>query len=887
MTTELQEHLQTILGGAYTLERELGGGGMSRVFVAEETALGRRVVIKVLAPELAEGLSAERFKREVRLAARLQHPHIVPLLAAGALPGGGLYYTMPYVEGESLRARLGRDGALPLADAVRIVGDVAGALAHAHRAGVVHRDVKPENILIADGGAVVADFGIAKAIHEARAAAGGDVRRSLTLTAEGTSLGTPTYMAPEQALGDLVDHRADLYALGAVAYELLVGRAPFDGRTAQQLLAAHATEPPEPIARRRPTTPPAVAAVVMRLLEKNPADRPQSAEEVLRALEGVTDAPRVTAASDTARPRVLRAAAWALVGVAATAGAVALGAVLAARRAPLRAESAQPIVASIVAPPGHELRPEAGFALSPAGSRLAFVAADARGATAIWIRPLDSLTATRVEGTERGSGPFWSPDGASFGFFAGGQLMVADLRARTRRALCPAPRPGGGAWTDTGDIVYSPDAIGATLFRVPAAGGACTALTRSRPGDFAHRRPSALPGGRRVLFNIARANVVLAADLTTGEISEVRRPGTDGQFARPDWLLFREEDGGPLYAQRLDLATLRTVGEPAVVLDRVSGFAAFASHTVTEHALVTVPPAAATQSLVSVNRKSEVVDSLVVPANSLSQFGAGGVLHSTSHDGRRVALGGLGLWLYDRDRRVATRARVETMAGQGIRDPSWGPGDSLIAYSTVFRGPLMLRVYHAATGTSDSLFASGRRIIRSPDWSPDGRRIAFQLAAGDSVLQDEIWVYSFAERRAARLWEPAGNLAAPRWSPDGRWLAYVSDESGTLEVYVRPASGPGVTARVSTAGGEAPRWRGDGRELYYRAPDGAIMAVGVRSGPALTLSPPRVAVAGPPFSRSARGFEVSPDGEQFVAFEREAPPVFTLVVNWAARLTPP
>ena len=244
------------------------------------------------------------------------------------------------------------------------------------------------------------------------------------------------------------------------------------------------------------------------------------------------------------------------------------------------------------------------------------------------------------------------------------------------------------------------------------------------------------------------------------------------------------------------------------------------------------------------------------------------------------------MWLHDRDRNVATRARVETRVGQGILDPAWSPGDSLIAYRTAFGGgPLALRVYHVRTGASDSLFASGRRNVRTPDWSPDGRRIAFQLSAGDSASNDEIWVYSFAERRASPAWAGAGNLANPRWSPDGRWLAYVSDETGAAEVYVRPMSGPGVAVRVSTAGGEIPRWRADGRELYYRAPDGAIMAVGVRSDAAIALSSPRVAVARPPFSRTVRTFDVTPDGGQFVAFGREDPPVFTLVLDWAARLS--
>jgi serine/threonine-protein kinase len=274
VTDDLRTRLQENLAGSYTIGRELGSGGMSHVFVADDTTLGRRVVVKVLRPELAEGLSAERFKREIRVAAKLQHPHIVPLLAAGELPAGIdpalLYFSMPLVEGESLRARLTREGNLPIADAIRILRDVASALAYAHRHGIVHRDIKPENILLADGGAVVTDFGIAKAITAARDGDGRSTSGDSTITQRGTSLGTPAYMAPEQAAGDEVDHRADFYALGVVAYEMLAGRPPFGGRTTQQLMAAHATEQPEPIERRRSTVPPALAELVMCLLEKQP-----------------------------------------------------------------------------------------------------------------------------------------------------------------------------------------------------------------------------------------------------------------------------------------------------------------------------------------------------------------------------------------------------------------------------------------------------------------------------------------------------------------------------------------------------------------------------------------------------------------------------------------
>ncbi len=276
----LRDQLQASLGNAYAIERELGGGGMSRVFVATETTLGRRVVVKLLPPELAHELSVERFRREIALAARLQHPHIVALLAAG--DSGGLpYYTMPFIDGESLRARIDRLSALPIADVVRILRDVAGALAYAHEQGIVHRDIKPENVLLTRQHALVADFGVAKALSAS-------MGQHEMLTATGIALGTPDYIAPEQAAADpTTDGRADLYALGAMAYEMLTGTPPFPGRTMQAKLHAHATETVRDVTEQRAATPPALAELVMRCLEKRPADRPQSADEVLQILETV------------------------------------------------------------------------------------------------------------------------------------------------------------------------------------------------------------------------------------------------------------------------------------------------------------------------------------------------------------------------------------------------------------------------------------------------------------------------------------------------------------------------------------------------------------------------------------------------------------------------
>jgi serine/threonine-protein kinase len=332
----LLEQLQAGLGTSYRIERELGGGGMSRVFLAEEIGLGRRVVVKVLPSDLAPAVSGERFRREIQLAAQLQHPHIIPLLTAGELAGGPgepalPYFTMPFVEGESLRTRLARGGELPIADVVHVLREVGLALAYAHEHGVVHRDVKPDNVLLSGGAAMVTDFGVAKALAESQRPEGLRGQRDPSaLTSLGLAIGTPAYMAPEQAAGDPgTDHRADLYAFGVLAYELLTGQPPFAGRPAPAVLAAHATERVEAVAQRRPACPPALAALIMRCLEKRPADRPQSAREIVHQLDALSTptgmTPNVTTAV-AAPPRLGRNAAPFLVAAVSVVAVLALAA---------------------------------------------------------------------------------------------------------------------------------------------------------------------------------------------------------------------------------------------------------------------------------------------------------------------------------------------------------------------------------------------------------------------------------------------------------------------------------------------------------------------------------------------------------------------------------
>jgi serine/threonine-protein kinase len=425
----LRDRLQSSLGAAYTLGRELGGGGMSRVFVARDEALGRAVVVKVLPPELAQGLSAERFSREIRLAATLQQANIVPVHLAGATADGLPYYTMPYVEGESLRHRLAR-GPVDVAEAVSILRDVARALAYAHARGIVHRDVKPDNVLLSGGAAVVTDFGIAKAVSASRAPARAD-----PLTQAGVSLGTPAYMAPEQALADpTLDHRADLYSLGVVAYEVLAGTPPFTGGTVQRLVAAHVGAVPAPLAQRRRDVPVALAALVTRLLAKDPAERPASADELIRLLDARTShaglaAPAVARAPDRRRLGRLLAGA-AVVGLLASTLVWRLG-----RARPAVPDDPVPAAAAAV-PPGSGVATVAVLYfenLSPDSSD-AFLAS---GITEEVISRLGSIERVRVKGRNavRALSPAVRDDYGALGRTLGVRYVVEGSVRRARRRV--------------------------------------------------------------------------------------------------------------------------------------------------------------------------------------------------------------------------------------------------------------------------------------------------------------------------------------------------------------------------------------------------------------------------------------------------------------------
>ncbi len=810
--TTIHSAFADALGGRYQLERELGRGGMATVYLAQDTRHHRRVAIKVLHPELSAVLGSDRFLKEIELTANLQHPHILPLFDSGEA-GGLLYYVMPYVEGESLRSRLLRERQLPVAAAVRIATDVADALAYAHRHGVIHRDIKPENILLHDDRPIVADFGIALAVQHS----GGE-----RMTQTGLSLGTPQYMAPEQATGERgVDLRADLYALGAVTYEMLAGEPPYTGPTAQAVVARMLSEEPPSLTARRRSVPEHVEATVLTALEKLPADRFAGAAEFAAALSGASPtravAPRVTAAERRrARWR------WAAAAVALVlAGAAAATLWTRPTRLPVPSRSAW---LEIVPPGGMDEMLGENLLLSPDGSRYVF----ARGRTGAFdsrlvLRRLDDTTEIELEGTARTVQATWSPDSRSIAFLRGSPLgprtlLVLPLDGRPPVEVVDSAS-GLGPWLADDTIVYTRRGV---LMGVSVQGGAPRVVrapdSSGVPSQF--RSAAALPG-RRLLVTILTPSIdewkIGVVSLDGGEL-RVLAKGVSARYVRPDFVLVVQQDGRLLAAPFDTLAGALT-GPLRPVLDGVDlGSTGSAKLSVADDGTLLYQGGTSGGVLVAVRRDGteRVLTQEVRNYNDLA----------VSPDGRWLATGINGLlWSLDLRRGILNRLTpgAEVGAGGLALFPVWRPDGRSVAY--VVMGDTMKSV--PAEGGEASVFAVTRGWHGS-SWSPDGRFLVSAVGSGDLRTLDlrtgtitDFLVSPFTEQ-------------APAFSSDARWVAYVSDESGRPEVYVRRFPDGGGRTRISVDGGSEPAWSTTGAEIFYRGP-GGFMAASVEVGDELVV----------------------------------------------------
>ena len=879
--TELPERLSTALADRYRLDRELGAGGMATVYLAHDLKHDRDVAIKVLHPDLGAALGGDRFLSEIRTTARLQHPHILPLLDSGEADGL-LYYVMPLVTGETLRARLERERQLPITDAVRIAREVASALDYAHRQNVIHRDIKPENILLHDGSALVADFGIALAVQSA----GGQ-----RMTQTGLSLGTPQYMSPEQAMGErTIDARSDIYALGAVTYEMLTGDAPFTGSSVQAIVAKVLTEKPTPLHTLRDTVTPAVEQAVFTALAKLPADRFESAKAFADALaaSGIGVGSPVSARAASLRSRRATVVTWALVACAI--GAAGVGGWT------LRAPPARQVV-RFPAPLAAGQRPPdvlaVPIALSPDGSHLAYVAIDSSTSRPmLYLRALDQLTATAIPGTEDAVTPFFSPNGLWIGFAtANGDLKKVSATGGPVSLLATGVERGGTpSWGDDHAIVFQ--ALGVPT-RVSDGGGVPVALVDSTNRDLRGTGYSVLPGGRAMLWRQCAYRYACDGDLAVLDLasgtSKVLVPGASrGWYLSSGHLVYATREGA-LFAVTFDLASLKVTSSPVAVLDGIQLIGARFQPAVTLSAsgsLAYVPGGATTASnrIVQVDRTGR-------EETFISKPGAYQSLR-LSPDGRRLAFhdrdarGGFQVWIHDLASATAQQLTVE---GTSIR-PAWSPDGRRVAFTTD-RG----RGFHVGSAPADGSGASAQETpdrvgVTTPSWTRDGQWIVFDRSSEDTKAGGREDIFAIATSGAPRAVRPAVvgpfNESTGEVSPDGKWIAYVSDETGRWQIYIQPFLAPGARTLISAGRASEAVWVSNNELAYINNDADSLMLARIEFGATTTVTRTALFDARPyaKGGRQTRNFDVTRDGRHVIMLKplvgaQKVEPI--VVLNWA------
>jgi len=838
--TDAFARLAAALEGRYRIERELGEGGMATVFLAGDLKHDRRVALKVLKPELAAVVGAERFLAEIRTTANLQHPGILPLFDSGEADSF-LYYVMPYVEGESLRDRLDREHQLAVDEAVKIATDVAGALEYAHEHGVVHRDVKPANILLVAGRPVLSDFGIALAVG----AAGGG-----RLTETGLSLGTPHYMSPEQATGDAhVGPATDLYALGCVLYEMLTGDPPHTGSTAQAVLGKIITEPPASVRDQRRSAPANVDAAIRRALEKVPADRFRSAGAFAKALADPGFRHGAEAGAAGAGSRWNRFS----VGLAALAAAlVVVAGVLA--WALLRPAPPVPVTryALAFAPGQQPIDPgRPSMALAPDGSSIVYVGPGAGSSgQRLWVKRRDQVEPTALAGTDGAVAPSFSPDGQWVLYMAPGgggpQLRKIPIGGGASIALADSTSgvSTGAAWLADGTIVYADSKW--RLRRIPAAGGAADSVWAPPTGRF-DASPRALPDARGVLFtlcdfNCARVREIWALDLRSGQAHRVVSGAVVADYTYLGQLVYVRPDGS-VFAAPFDLKSLETTGPAVPVLQGVkvdgSAFAKFALSPGGTLLMMTGRAGSGLDQFVWVTRAGAAT-----PVDSSWTFDRGGSngAWTLSPDGRRFAAdiytaAGENIWIKELPHGPLSRLTFDSADDYW---PHWSPDGRSVTFASnrPIRDTARLRAWtKRADGVGEaSLLYSSPSAPAVALWSPDGQWLVLRTAGTPAARGGRSILLARPGEDTARALITAGSgydVTDPQVSPDSRWIAYVSSETGEENVFVRPF--PDASAgkwQISTDGGSGPLWAHSGRELFYVDANHDVVDVSVQTTPA-------------------------------------------------------
>lgn len=895
MTTELlpNTHLSH-----YRIISKIGAGGMGEVYLAEDTRLDRKVAIKLLPVDfIGDQDRIRRFEMEARTTSALNHPNILTVHdigAASAELGCAPYIVAELLEGEDLRAQL-KDGALPIRLSLDYAQQIAAGLAAAHEKGIVHRDLKPENLFVTrDGRVKILDFGLAKLKPLQNAPAGSHIATQEKLTNPGIVMGTVTYMSPQQVRGDVVDHRSDIFSFGTILYEMLTGRRAFMRETMAETMTAILKEDPEEVTEINSKVPLQLARVIKTCLAKKPDERFQSAHDMKLQLQWIaeggsqTGVPAPVLPRHKTRDRVM----WSAAGFALAAIAAAILFWVSTERAALPPSTSKPIKRMTIVLPENQPLALAKFgpngvgrtavALSPDGSVLAY-AAEHGGTSQLYLRALDRFDSKPIPGTEGAYGPFFSPDGRSLGFFSENKLKRVSVQGGEPTTICEARLPHGATWGPDDTIIFA-DTEGTSLSRVPASGGSKVVL----PNKFQDRKfyPEFLPDGKSVLCSIKTPynpdyGEIAVLSLSTGERRVIYKGGANPRYAASGHIVFAR--AGAILAAPFDLSRLEVTGPPVTLIEGIRieewGAAQFALSK--EGTLVYVNGGPAWIGKLTLVDKQGISKPFPAPAKAYGPV-------SVSPDGQRLAVtvteATSDVWVYELARGTFNRLTVE---GSNYR-PVWNPDGKRIAYYRT-TGPNQFQLILQPADGSDAgeVLSTSTNTYSAPgSFSPDGKLLAFQENSPDTGFNLGIFPLD-GDRRPISWLKTKFNEWGPVFSPDGKSIAYVSDESGQYEVYVRSYRDSGGKRQISSDGGEEAAWAPDGRTLYYRS---ALrwMSVAVEMQPEFRAEAPKVMFEGPFLNVPGISYDLMPDGQHFIMIEenQKQPPTtqINVVLNWLEEL---
>jgi serine/threonine protein kinase len=880
--------------GPYEIQSPLGAGGMGEVYRAKDTRLERTVAIKILPAQFsADPVRKQRFEREAKTISSLNHPHICVLYDVGHQDGID-YLVMECVEGETLAKRLEK-GPLPLEQVLKYGEQIADALDKAHRSGVMHRDLKPGNIVLSPTGAKLLDFGLAKPVSPLASGMTltADTPRA-AMTEEGTIVGTFQYMSPEQVEGKELDGRSDIFSLGAVLYEMVTAQRAFEGKSQLSVASAILEKEPASISSIRPMTPPALDHAIGHCLAKERDERWQSAHDLFLELKWVGQLSAQTARPESKPQKGHGWVIWLAAMVVAGSGLLVVGYFR-------RPEPPTQLIRASLPPPAEaaytSLSSLSGsVAISPNGRFLVFAAQAKGNRPQLWVRALDTVVSRPLDETQDGFAPFWSPDSQWIAFFSGGKLKKVEASGGPVETLCDAPLGRGGTWNQEGFIVFSPN-LSQPLFEIAAAGGTARPLTQMDASrqEVSHRWPTFLPDGKHYIFFVRAATPeatgiyggVLGSDKHTLMIAS----SLNGVYAEPGYLLSMR--GNTLMAQPFDVKRMQVTATAVPVAAGISVMPSInsGSFSVSQTGMLVYSSEAAVigRELSWFDRQGKQLAKLGSPEYASYP--------ELSPDGKRLAIrlftqpgGSFEVWVYDLARSVHARESFTALTAVA---PVWSPDGLQLAYShsvPEVSGDHMYVLNVGGTGKEELLEHPFLEALANypSSWSSDGDLLLFDRQ--DKSGKISVWVLPIkGGRKPYPFLETQFNVQMAKFSPDGRWVAYVSNDSGKDEVYVSPFPGPGARVQVSAGGGTQPRWRKDGRELFYLSPESKMMAAEVIAG----AQDFRAGTVRSLFALNGLGavpgylYDVTSDGQKFLVIQdllHSSTTPLTLVVNWDAEL---